>query len=188
MTRTAIVLAGYLILGFAFYFQVPAVPQPKPIVPVTAAHIKSEVKREQSEKARQAAKKKYERAVAAARMVYRTNHVRETFSEITAKVAIEYGLSPRLLAGVVTVESHGNVQAKDGLGSVGLMQVDAKVWGHRADLTDPEKNIRIGANILSAYVRKYGLVEGLHHYNGYSEVHGHIYVNKVLTAAQIVVF
>ena len=186
MTRTIIVLAGYLVLATAFWFATPA-PQPIKFVPVTEAQIRAEVCREQNQKALEAKRKKYERAVLTARLVYRANRVRETYAEITAKTALRFGLSPRLLAGVIVVESHGNPNAKDGLGSIGLMQVNSKVWGHKNDLTNPEINLTIGGRILANYVHQFGVVEGLHHYNGYSEVHGHVYVNKVLTVAQIVV-
>jgi len=176
MTRLFIVFAGYVVLGIAFLFQVPPAPNPIKTVPVTEAQIREGVKNEQKAKV-------IKRAVAAAREVYRRNHVSEAYSETTGRVAIETGLSPRLLAAVVVVESHGNPKAVSNRDSIGLMQVNPLVWGHRKDLTNPEKNITIGASILAAYVHKYGVVEGLHRYNGYSNIHEHIYVCKVLKAA-----
>src|SRR5271166_4254327 len=99
------------------YTQPPA-PAPIKTTELTEAQIKKEVKREQSAKA-------FKKAVAAARMVYRRNHVREDYSEITAQAAIDFGISPRLLAGLVVVESHGNPNATDHLGSYGLTQVNS---------------------------------------------------------------
>lgn len=170
-------------VAYTLFFVIAAIshqffqPAPKPIrfVPITQQQIDEDVKRERQEK-------EFKKAVAAVRMVYRRNHVSEAYVEITAKAAIKAGISPRLLAGVVTVESHGNTKAKDGCGSFGLMQVNSKIWGHRKELTDPEKNLQIGSRILANYVHRFGLIEGLHHYNGYSEIHGHVYVGKVLTA------
>lgn len=174
MTRTMTVLLGYLVLSLMYWFYTPA-PQPVKIVPVTAAQIREDVKHEQNAK-------KIQRATAAARQVYRRLGCRQDFSGETGRAAIEFGLSPRLLAGLVFIESTCNPNAADGRGSIGLTQVNSKVWG-RKNLRDPETNLRIGAKILAVFVVRFGLVEGLHHYNGYSDVHEHVYVNKVLTAA-----
>ena len=174
MAMMLIILSAYATIR---YSQPPA-PAPINSTSITEAEIKKEVKIEQHARA-------LKKATAAARMVYRKNHVSEKYSEFTAKAALDYGISPRLLAGLVVIESHGNPRATDHLGSYGLTQVNSKVWGNRrvSPLYDPETNLRIGASILAGYTSRFGLVEGLHHYNGYSEVHGHIYVNKVLTAA-----
>lgn len=180
MTRTLVVITGYLVLGVALHFQQPAPPSPIKLVPVTEAQIKEGVKHER--KTREIAK-----AIAAARLVYRRNHISDKYAEITGKTAVEVGVSSRLLAAVITVESGGNPNAVSGRDSIGLMQVNPRVWGHRKELKDPARNLQIGARILAGYIARYGMVEGLHHYNGYSEVHGHEYVNKVLTTAQIVV-
>ena len=179
MTRTIVVLLGYLVLSLMFWFYTPT-PQPVKVVPVTEAQIKEGVKHEQKAK-------KIQRAILVAQQVYKRLGCRQDFSGETGRAAIEFGLSPRLVAGLVFVESSCNPNAKDGKGSIGLMQVNSKVWGNRNRLANPETNLRLGARILAGYVARFGLVEGLHHYNGYSEVHGHEYVNKVLTAAQIVV-
>jgi soluble lytic murein transglycosylase-like protein len=160
MTRTLIVIAGYLVLGVAYLFQQPAPPEPIKIVPVTEAQIKEGVRHDQKAKA-------IKKAIATARSVYWRNHVSTAYAEITGRVAVETGLSPRLLAAVIVVESHGHAQAKDGRGSIGLMQVNARIWGHRKELTDPETNIRIGAHILKMYIDKYGINKGLHAYNGF---------------------
>jgi len=175
MTRTITVLAGYVLIGLAYWFITPT-PQPVKIVPVTEAQIKEGVKSEQ-------VAKKNKRAILAARQVYKRLGCRQDFSEATGRAATEYGVSPRLLAGLVFVESSCNPNATDHLGSFGLAQVNTHVWGKRAN--DPATNLRIGARILASYVGRYGLVEGLHHYNGYSAVHGHEYVNKVLTASGV---
>ena len=142
----------------------------------TEVQIKEEVKIERQDKA-------IRRAVASARLVYRRNGCKDTYSEVTGRTAYESGISPRLLAALVFVESSCRATAVSGANSIGLLQVNPRVWGHRRDLKDPQTNLRIGADILVNYVHQYGVVEGLHHYNGYSEVHEHVYVNKVLTAA-----
>lgn len=180
MTRTLIVLAGYLVLGFGFYFQAPEAPKPKPIVPVTAAQIKEGVRIEQRTKA-------YQRATRTVVRTLQKNGCSVRYANLIGITAVDYGLPPNLLAAVVFVESGCRAGAVSGRNSIGLMQVNPKVWGHRNELKDPERNLRIGASILASYVRRFGIIEGLHHYNGYSEVHGHEYVNKVLAAGQIAV-
>jgi soluble lytic murein transglycosylase-like protein len=179
------VILGYLI-GFALSIPLvwiatePPAPVPVSVRPITEAQIKEDVKHEQD-------RKKVQRAIASARQAYRRLGCRADYSAETGRISIEFGLSPRLLAALVFVESSCNPLAKDGHGSIGLTQVNSKVWGHKKDLTNPQVNLRIGASILVSYVRRFGLVEGLHHYNGYSDQHAHTYVNKVLTAAGLVV-
>jgi soluble lytic murein transglycosylase-like protein len=184
MTRSLIVIAGYLVLGISFLFQQPSAPRPVNVVPVTEAQIKESVKHERQTRLRA---KRIKVAIAAARMVYRSVGCRDTYGDLTGRTAYEYGLSPKLLAAVVYVESGCRVTAVSGRNSVGLMQVNPKVWGHAKDLKDPARNLQIGTAILASYIRQFGLVEGLHHYNGYSEIHEHTYVNRVLAAGQIVV-
>jgi len=155
-------------------------PNPVSEFPMTETQIKEGYKIEQNSKA-------LRRATISARNTYKRLGCKADYAEATGRAAIDFGLSPRLLAALVFVESSCNPNAKDGLGSIGLTQVNSKVWMHNKELLrNPEANIRIGARILSGYVNRYGLVEGLHHYNGYSDVHEHVYVNKVLTAAGMI--
>jgi soluble lytic murein transglycosylase-like protein len=182
MKNTVIATAlsvAFIWLGLQYgILDAPSAPEVISVNLPTEASIKEEVKIERQEKA-------IKRAVASARLVYRRNGCKDTYSEITGRTAYEFGLSPRLLAALVFVESSCNPTAVSGANSIGLLQVNPAVWGHRKDLKNPEINLRIGANILAGYVHKYGLVEGIHHYNGYSEVHEHTYVKKVLDKAGI---
>jgi hypothetical protein len=176
----AALICAILMLGLQYgILDAPGTPEPISVNLPTEASIKEEVRIEQQQRA-------IKRAVASARMVYRKNGCRDTYSDITGRTAYEYGLSARLLAALVFVESGCRANAISGKNSVGLLQVNPRVWGHSNALRDPNRNLQIGASILSGYVHKYGLVEGLHHFNGYSDVHEHIYVNKVLTAAGLV--
>jgi len=180
MKNTVIALAlmvAIVKLGLQYgILDAPNAPSPISVNAPTEASIKEEVKNEQDNK-------KVQRAIASARQVYRRLGCRADYSAETGRISIEFGLSPRLLAGLVFVESSCNPNAKDGRGSIGLTQVNSKVWGNKANLHDPETNLKLGARILAGYIARFGLVEGLHHYNGYSDVHEHVYVNKVLTAA-----
>lgn len=180
MKTTIAMLLLAALAGSTWYYKGPDAPSPISVQSVTEKTIKEDVKREQREKQRIRA---IRRATAAARMVFRKNGCRDIYSDLTGRTAYEYRLSGSLLAAVVFVESGCRANVVSGRNSVGLMQVNPKVWGHRKELKDPAQNLRIGASILSSYIRVYGLVEGLHHYNGYSEVHEHTYVNKVLTVA-----
>jgi soluble lytic murein transglycosylase-like protein len=153
----------------------PEAPKAIPIVGLSESSIKEQVKNEQRAK-------RYTKAARQAESVYRANGCSVKYAAITGIVATDYGLSPRLLAALVFVESTCNPNAVSGRDSVGLTQVNPRVWG-RKNLKDPEHNLRIGASILAEYIRLFGLVEGLHHYNGYSDVHGHEYVNRILEVA-----
>jgi soluble lytic murein transglycosylase-like protein len=106
-----------------------------------------------------------ESAVQQARQVYLRNHVTTEYTQETAEVAIRHHVSPVVVAAVVVYESHANPNlcGRD----CGLMQVNTKVWHYsRKTLLNPQRNLDIGASILASYVRRFGLIDGLHHYNG----------------------
>lgn len=175
--RNVILLLGWsVVMIWGVYFTTPP-PAPIKVTPSTEASIKNEIRRENDER-------KIKRSIATARKVYRANGCRDVFSEITGRTAFEYGLSPRLLAAVVFVESSCRANAVSGRASVGLLQVNPLVWGHSEELKDPEKNMKIGARILKTYISRYGVVEGLHHFNGLGNK-TNSYAERVLEVAQI---
>jgi soluble lytic murein transglycosylase-like protein len=186
--RTGVVIAGYLlwviIAAFGTMHSVPPPPSIKVVAP-TEAQIKEQVIRERHD--REIARR-VERAIVTARAVYREvgcqRDERDGLSVLTGRTAYEYGISARLLAAVVYVESSCNPRAVSGKDSIGLLQVNPKVWGHRDQLTDPEFNIHLGAKILAGYIRHYGLVEGLHHYNGLGDP-SDAYARRVLAVGKI---
>ena len=184
--RTGVVLAGYLIwativaLGTAW--SVPAPPSIKVVAP-TEVQIKEQFKHEQ-EARRIARRVAWE--TSAARAVYRANGCRlaerDGLSVLTGRAAYEYGVSARVLAAVIYVESSCNPRAVSGKDSIGLMQVNPRVWGHRDQLSDPAFNVDLGTKILASYIRRYGVIEGLHHYNGLGNPTNE-YADKVLSKA-----
>jgi soluble lytic murein transglycosylase-like protein len=142
----------------------------------TEENIKEQVRQEHLKKA-------YARAARIAAMVYRKNGCRETFADLTGRYAVDLGISPRILAALVFVESSCNPNVVSTRASVGLTQVNEKVWKYSwKTLKDPDKNLKIGATILAKYVHKYGLVEGLHAYNGFGN-HTNEYAQRVFDAA-----
>jgi len=176
--RNVILLLGWsVIMIWGVYFTNYFTPPPAPIkvTPSTETSIRNEIRRENDER-------KIKRSIATARKVYRANGCRDVYSEITGRTAFEFGLSPRLLAAVVFVESSCRANAVSGRASVGLLQVNPLVWGHKDELKDPEKNMKIGAKILKTYISRYGVVEGLHAYNGFGNKTNE-YSTKVLTIA-----
>ncbi len=156
----------------------PPAPAPIAVKSITEKSIKEDVKHDQRLRA-------YRRAANAARDAYRKNGCSGRFADLTGRVAVDFGLSPRLLAGLVFVESSCNPNAVSGHDSIGLTQVNPKIWHYsRATLKNPEKNLEIGARILSAYIHTYGLTKGLHAYNGFGNP-TNSYAEKVLIAAGI---
>jgi soluble lytic murein transglycosylase-like protein len=160
-----------------------AEPVPPPVVrfaPLSAEQIQRGVAYDQKEK-------EYTRAAIAARLVYRRNGCRTTFAEETGRIAVDNGLSARVLAALVFVESSCNPNAASNRDSIGLAQINYHVWKQhtRKEYLNPELNLQVGANILANYVRKYGLREGLHHYNGLGDT-SDFYSTKVLTAAGLI--
>lgn len=174
MKRTT--LALLMLVGFAVKYAEPAAPKPISVQTPTENSIVTEMRHEELQR-------QYARAAFAARAVYRKNGCRPTFAEITGKFAVDYHISPRLLAGLIFVESSCNSNAISGKASVGLMQVNPLVWKYsRAQLLNPNRNLEVGVPILAAYIRKHGLVEGLHHFNGLGNPTNE-YAEKVLAAA-----
>ena len=162
-----------MLIGFAYDG-----PSPRPILVQmpTEYSIQEGIKFEQKHN-------DYNRAIRIARQTYRRNGCNGDFADATGRISVDLGVSPRVLSALVFVESSCNPNAVSGRKSVGLTQVNPLVWNYtRAELREPERNLRIGATILSAYVRKFGLVGGLHHYNGLGNPTND-YADKVLTAA-----
>lgn len=190
MDRFRIGVAGYLLILWATVvalgapYNVPAPPPIKVVAP-TEVQIKEQFKREQ-EARRIARRVAWE--TSAARAVYRANGCRlaerDGLSVLTGRAAYEYGVSARLLAAVIFVESSCNPRAVSGKDSIGLMQVNPRVWGHRDQLSDPAFNVDLGTKILASYIHHHGLVEGLHHYNGLGDP-SDSYARKVLEAGKI---
>jgi soluble lytic murein transglycosylase-like protein len=117
--------------------------------------------------------------------VFRHNGCGTKFADLVARVAVEEGLNPRVLAGLIFVESSCNPAAVSECGAIGLTQVEPKVWHQsRHSLFDPEHNVRTGAHILATMIHQHGLVSGLHHYNGLGNPTQE-YAMRVLHAAGI---
>src|SRR5258706_5808411 len=115
-----------LVVVYAAFFAIALhVPTPRPItvVPYTEAQITEQLKNERTEADRN---KAISRAISAARAVYRANGCRDTYSDLTGRTAYERGVSARLLAAVVFVESSCNPRAVSGSNSIGLLQVNPK--------------------------------------------------------------
>jgi soluble lytic murein transglycosylase-like protein len=180
--RNISLIIAYAAFGFlsalstAFY--VPP-PQAIRVVAPTEAQIKEQVK---SERRHKQVERAIARATAAAREIYRHNGCSDRYSALTGRTAYEFRISPRLLAAVVFVESGCRESARSGRDSIGLLQVNPRIWGHRKELTNPEFNIRLGTTILTSYIKRYGLICGLHRYNGLGNPTDS-YAVKVLTTA-----
>ncbi|MBZ5536914.1 MAG: lytic transglycosylase domain-containing protein [Acidobacteriia bacterium] len=70
-----------------------------------------------------------------------------------AVVGTADGVDPRLIAAVVVAESSGDPLAISNQNSIGLMQINAKVWARKLNFTrnnpfDPATNLRMGVTIL----------------------------------------
>lgn len=113
--------------------------------------------------------------------------VAEAF-EIGKKIKLE----PSLLLAVMAVESSFNPFAQSAVGAQGLMQVMTRVhtdkyagFGGKLAAFDPVTNLRVGAQVLSEYVRLSGSVEGgLRLYVGAVSSDGGDYVDKVMAETQ----
>jgi soluble lytic murein transglycosylase-like protein len=124
----------------------------------------------------------YGRAGEIAARVLVANGCRDTYAPQIGRAAVDNRISPRLIGGIVFVESSCNPDAVSTANAIGLMQINGRVWPHSLrDLRDPDTNTQIGTKILADYVRTYGLREGLRHYNGLGD--DGTYGTKVIYAA-----
>lgn len=113
--------------------------------------------------------------------------VSEAF-EIGKKIKLE----PSLLLAVMAVESSFNPFAQSTVGAQGLMQVMTRIhtdkyagFGGQLAAFDPVTNLRVGAQVLSEYVRLSGSIEGgLRLYVGAVSSDGSDYIDKVLAETQ----
>jgi len=89
-----------------------------------------------------------------------------------AEEASKAGLSPRILAATVSVESGCNQWAVSRSGAIGYTQVVPRVWKGSYDLAgeynlfNARDNLRVGASILADNIRRYGVAGGIRRYNG----------------------
>lgn len=97
-------------------------------------------------------------------------HKPHTLSQLVNAVSTKQGLSPKLVASIVQVESSGRPSVVSSKSAVGLMQVHHPTWKHRwsrRQLMDPERNLMAGTTILKQYMRESGsLDEALRKYSG----------------------
>jgi soluble lytic murein transglycosylase-like protein len=100
----------------------------------------------------------------------------------------EWQVDPLLILAVMAVESRYNPVAESNMGAKGLMQVIPKfhseklpeIGGENA-LLDPHTNIRVGAQILREYLRRFGETEtALQMYAGAFDEPNSAYAFKVL--------
>lgn len=102
-------------------------------------------------------------------------------------------LDPLLILAVVAVESGFNPIAESSYGAKGLMQVVPRYHEERLafhggaeTVLDPQTNIRVGAEILSDYIRRTGSLEaGLQMYAGAADDSAAQYARKVLAEKRL---
>ena len=101
------------------------------------------------------------------------------------ETAESYGISPKLVKAIIEVESGGNANAVgDDGNSIGLMQIQPRYHAQRLkegeSLLDPKVNVRVGCEILSEIMDKYGtLDEVLTVYNAGHDTGDRSYANRV---------
>lgn len=63
------------------------------------------------------------------------------------------GIDTKLYASLVDVESSFDAKAVSPKGAIGPAQIMPDSWSHMGNLHNPKENIKIGANILSIYIK-----------------------------------
>ena len=101
------------------------------------------------------------------------------------ETAESYGISPKLVKAIIEAESGGDPNAiGDNGNSLGLMQIQPRYHAQRLkegeSLLDPKVNVRVGCEILSEIMDKYGtLDEALTVYNAGHDTGDRRYANRV---------
>lgn len=170
--RTAIlvtlgILGEILLTVVGFYFILPHQPQQKTV-------IVQQVDDQQERKAFFQATKIYGRAGCGD----------INLADMTAKRSLKSGVPAEIIAAVVATESSCNPLAISNKKAVGLLQVVPAAWASQYDfgkinLLNPEQNLQVGTEILSGLIKKYGLREGIKHYNG-AGAETDIYADRIL--------
>jgi hypothetical protein len=80
------------------------------------------------------------------------------WSDMIRSEASDAGIPWQVVASLVIIESGGNADARSANGGVGLMLIRPDVFPEAADanLTDPQTNLRVGANILANLYQQWG--------------------------------
>lgn len=92
--------------------------------------------------------------------------------EEVTRAATVSNVSPSLVASVVAQESQCYRYAISSRGAVGLMQIHVSAWknqydfGGKDNLFNVKDNLRVGSEILSTLVKKYGAEKGVELYQG----------------------
>jgi hypothetical protein len=132
---------------------------------------------------REAKQKQYDAQAKIALIVFRGHKECNSLAQIVGEGAVEHHLPARVLAAMAIAESSCNSEAVSPTGDYGVWQINAKIWKQRPSiLRDPTQNGRLASKILGAFVHQYGLIEGLHHYNGMGRPEGQ-YSSRVMTLA-----
>lgn len=163
--ETALILA-YLCLMIIvvkahFFFAPPASPTPVFVTSPSPEELQKDV-------ASKIASKLFARDVANTKRVfnpYKGCHSSD-LAVIITRSAHQYHVPGRIVAAVIVAESACKPQAVAHHWDMGLMQINTRIWRPHGNLLDPQLNISVGTRILAGYIHRYGLREGLHHYNG----------------------
>jgi hypothetical protein len=92
--------------------------------------------------------------------------------ETITRAAIYANLDPSIAAATVATESACNPYAISPRGAIGLMQVRISTWRGSYDFAgtvnmfNAETNVRVGSEIEAQLIEQYGVVDGIHRYNG----------------------
>lgn len=101
------------------------------------------------------------------------------------RTAEAYKLDPKVVKAIIKVESGGDENAiGDNGNSIGLMQVQPRFNAHRLkqgeSLLDPQVNVRVGCELLSELLEKYGTLDkALTAYNAGHDTVSREYANRV---------
>ena len=109
-------------------------------------------------------------------------------AEMTARSSAKTGLPANVIAAEIAVESSCDPLAVSRDGGVGLLQVMPRIWASKfngfrdKNLLRAEDSMEVGTEILAENIQKYGLREGIRHYNG-SGPDAELYAVKVMQLA-----
>lgn len=185
MRLRPVVLLAAILVANAWNWANPEPPAAIKVTAPTVESMKAQLEQEQKQRQYDAAEN------IAARILRQHCGGNDEWAEAAARAAVDERVSVRLVAGAIAVESTCRANAESPEHAIGLMQVVPKVHHlTREQLLDPEFNVRYGTHYLGGLVRRYGVAEGLHHYNGMGvgcDACDGAYPNKVLLVAGLAI-
>lgn len=159
-----LLLAALMLLQVVITYSLVMNPGPAPKTVLAKAFTPADVKNQIEAERKQ---KQYDQAEKIVVSVIKRHGCGTEYASLTAHAAVDFRVPARVIAATMVVESSCDPTRISKTGDVGLMQVNARIHHFSVkQLLNPVFNVKVGGRFLASCIHQFGIVEGLHHYNG----------------------